>query len=70
MLSPAVGATCWLRAACDLLIVTAACLPLHAKLAIATPPPFLPPMRQGMDLAAELRRLLVGYNRGLGAEAT
>lgn len=26
--------------------------------------------RQGMDLASELRRLLVGYNRAMGAEAT
>jgi len=50
--------------------VTVASLPLHAKLGITTPLPLLPPMNQGMDLAAELRRLLVGYNRGLGAEAT
>lgn len=25
---------------------------------------------KGMDLSSELRRLLVGYNRGLGAKAT
>lgn len=31
-------------------------------------PPPLP--WQGMDLASELRRLLVGYNRAMGAEAT
>ena len=29
-----------------------------------------PSSGQGMDLASELRRLLVGYNRALGADAT